>query len=57
MNTKAVFVWHDNSVERIYFTVTRARLNVSCPNRNQVASLPMGGTVNIWVGRELREVI
>lgn len=56
MDTKAVFVWHDNSVERIYFTVTRARLNVSWPNRNQAASLAMGGSVNIWVARELREV-
>lgn len=56
MNTRTALLWHDNGVERIYFTVNPARISVSRPNRNRVASLAMGGSVNIWAGRGLREV-
>ena len=56
MNTRTVLLWHNNGEERIYFTVNPARLTVTRPNGNQVRSLAMGGTVNIWGGRGLREV-
>ena len=56
MNTRTVLLWHNNGAERIYFTVNPARLTVTRPNENRVRSLAMGGTVNIWGGRGLREV-
>ena len=56
MNTRTVLLWHNNGEERIYFTVNPARLTVTRPNGNRVRSLAMGGTVNIWGGRGLREV-
>ena len=49
-------LWHNNGEERIYFTVNPARLTVTRPNENRVRSLAMGGAVNIWGGRGLREV-
>jgi len=56
MNTRTVLLWHNNGEERIYLTVNPAELSVSRPNRNRVYSLAMGGTVNAWGGRGLREV-
>ena len=56
MNTRTVLLWHNNGEERIYFTVNPARIAVSRPNRNRVLPLAMGGTVNAWGGRGLREV-
>ena len=56
MNTRTVLLWHNNGEERIYFTVNPARLTVTRPTENRVRSLAMGGTVNIWGGRGLREV-
>ena len=56
MNTRTVLLWHNNGEERIYFTVNPSRLAVTRPNENRVRSLAMGGTVNIWGGRGLREV-
>ena len=56
MNTRTVLLWHNNGEERIYFTVNPARLTVTRPNENRVRSLAMGGAVNIWGGRGLREV-
>lgn len=49
-------LWHNNGEERIYFTVNPAEIAISRPNRNRVLSLAMGGTVNVWAGRGLREV-
>lgn len=49
-------LWHNNGEERIYFTVNPAEIFVSRPNRNRVLPLAMGGTVNVWAGRGLREV-
>lgn len=49
-------LWHNNGEERIYFTVNPAEISVSRPNENRVLSLAMGGTVNVWGGRGLREV-
>ena len=56
MNTRTVLLWHNNGAERIYFAVNPSEISVSRPNRNRVASLAMGGTVNLWGGRGLREV-
>ena len=56
MNTRTVLLWHNNGAERIYFTVNPAQIAVSRPNRNRVLPLAMGGTVNAWGGRGLREV-
>ena len=56
MNTRTVLLWHNNGEERIYFTVNPAEISVSRPNENRVLSLAMGGTVNVWAGRGLREV-
>ncbi len=56
MNTRTVLLWHSNGEERIYFTVNPAEINISRPNQNRVLSLAMGGTVNAWGGRGLREV-
>lgn len=50
-------LWHNNGEERIYFTVNPAQIAVSRPNRNRVLPLAMGGTVNAWGGRGLREVV
>lgn len=55
-NTRTVLLWHNNGEERIYFTVNPAEINVSRPNQNRVLSLAMGGSVNAWGGRGLREV-
>lgn len=49
-------LWHNNGEERIYFTVNPAEIAVSRPNENRVLPLAMGGTVNVWAGRGLREV-
>ena len=49
-------LWHNNGEERIYFTVNPAHIAVSRPNQNRVLPLAMGGTVNAWGGRGLREV-
>lgn len=49
-------LWHNNGVERIYFTVNPEEITVSRPNTNRVLPLAMGGTVNVWGGRGLREV-
>ena len=56
MNTRTVLLWHNNGAERIYLAVNPAEISISRPNRNRVASLAMGGTVNLWGGRGLREV-
>lgn len=56
MNTRTVLLWHNNGEERVYFAVNPAEISVSRPNQNRVLSLAMGGTVNAWGGRGLREV-
>ena len=56
MNTRMVLLWHNNGEERIYLTVNPAQIAVTRPNRNRVLPLAMGGTVNAWGGRGLREV-
>jgi len=55
-NTRTVLLWHNNGEERIYFTVNPAEINISRPNENRCLSLAMGGTVNAWGGRGLRDV-
>lgn len=56
MNTRTVLLWHNNGEERIYLSVNPAEVDISRPNCNRVYSLAMGGTVNAWGGRGLREV-
>lgn len=56
MNTRTVLLWHDNGAERVYFAVNPAEINISRPNVNRALSLAMGGSVNAWGGRGLREV-
>ena len=56
MNTRTILLWHNNGEQRIYFTVNPAEISVTRPNSNHVYPLAMGGTVNAWGGRGLREV-
>lgn len=56
MNTRTILLWHNNGERRITFTVNPEELTVSRPNTNRVLPLAMGGTVNAWGGRGLREV-
>lgn len=56
MNTRTVLLWHNNGAERIYFTVNPASIRVSRPNVNRVEPLALGGSINLWGGRGLREV-
>lgn len=56
MNTRTLLLWHNNGEERIYFTVNPAALSVSRPSCNRRVFLAMGGSINIWGGRGLREI-
>ena len=56
MNTRTILLGHNNGEQQFTFTVNPASLTVSRPNCNKTAHLAMGGTVNIWGGRGLREV-
>ena len=56
MNTRTILLWHNNGEKRITFTVNPEEVVVSRPNANRVLPLAMGGTVNAWGGRGLREV-
>lgn len=56
MNTRTVLLWHNNGEERIVFTVNPEEISISRPNRNRQLPLAMGGSVNFWGGRGLREV-
>lgn len=52
MNTRTVLLWHNNGAERIYLAVNPAEIRISRPNENRTVSLAMGGTVNLWGGRD-----
>lgn len=54
--SRTILLWHNNGEQQFSFTVNPERLSVSRPNRNRVETLAMGGTVNLWGGRGLREV-
>jgi len=56
LNTRTVLLWHNNGAERIYFTINPQQIAISRPNTNRVLPLAMGGSVNAWSGRGLREV-
>lgn len=56
MNTRTILLWHNNGEKRITFTVNPEEVAVSRPSTNRRLSLAMGGTVNAWGGRGLREV-
>lgn len=54
--SRTILIWHNNGEQQFTFTVNPERLRVSRPNCNRVERLAMGGTVNLWGGRGLREV-
>lgn len=56
MNTRTVLIWHNNGAERITFAVNPAEMTVTRPNVNRICPLALGGTINLWSGRGLREV-
>jgi len=56
VNTRTILLWHNNGEKRITFTVNPQELTISRPNVNRVLPLALGGTVNAWGGRGLREV-
>lgn len=56
MNTRTILLWHNNGEQQFSFTVNPETLSVSRPNTNRVYELAMGGEVNVWGGRGLREV-
>ena len=56
MNTRTVLLWHNNGETQFTFAVNPANITVSRPNVNRAVSLAMGGQVNLWGGRGLREV-
>lgn len=56
MNTRTILLWHNNGERRITFTVNPEEVAISRPNVNRVLPLAMGGTVNAWGGRGLRQV-
>ena len=56
MKSRTILLWHNNGEQQFSFTVNPERLRVSRPNCNRVEHLAMGGTVNLWGGRGLREV-
>lgn len=49
-------LWHNNGESRITLAVNPEELSVSRPNNNRVLPLAMGGSINAWGGRGLREV-
>lgn len=56
MNTRTVLLWHNNGETQFTFAVNPADITVSRPNVNRTVSLAMGGQLNLWGGRGLREV-
>lgn len=56
MNTRTVLLWHNNGETQFTFAVNPADITVSRPNVNRTVSLAMGGQINLWGGRGLREV-
>ena len=54
--SRTILIWHNNGEQQFTFTVNPERLRVSRPNCNRVERLAMGGAVNLWGGRGLREV-
>lgn len=56
MNTRTVLLWHNNGETQFTFAVNPANITVSRPNVNRVEELALGGQINVWGGRGLREV-
>ena len=57
MNTRTVLLWHNNGETQFTFAVNPAGITVSRPNVNRVETLALGGEINLWGGRGLREVV
>jgi len=56
MNTRTVVLCFNDNTEHISFPVNPAQFSLTRPNRNRVYDLALGGTVNLWGGRGLRQV-
>ena len=56
MNTRSVALCFNDNAEHIVFQVNPAQLSLSRPNRNQSFDLALGGSINLWGGRGLRQV-
>ncbi len=56
MNTRTVLLWHNNGETQFTFAVNPIGITVSRPNTNRVETLALGGEINLWGGRGLREV-
>lgn len=56
MNTRTVLLWHNNGETQFTLAVNPASITVSRPNVNRVEDLALGGQINLWGGRGLREV-
>lgn len=55
MNSRTILIWYNNGEQRFSFTVNPERLSISRPNCNRVETLALGGEINLWGGRGLRE--
>lgn len=56
MNTRTVVLCFNDNAEHLSFPVNPAQFSLTRPNRNRVYDLALGGTVNLWGGRGLRQV-
>lgn len=56
MNSRTILIWHNNGEQQFTFTVNPEKLRITRPNCNRVERLALGGEVNLWGGRGLREV-
>ena len=56
MNSRTILLWYNNGEQQFSFTVNPETLSVTRPNCNRAERLAMGGAVNLWGGRGLREV-
>lgn len=56
MNSRTILIWYNNGEQQFSFTVNPERLSISRPNCNRVETLALGGEINLWGGRGLREV-
>lgn len=56
MNTRTVAICSQDGGEQLLFAVNPGEISLSRPNRNRVFDLALGGSVNLWGGRGLRQV-
>lgn len=56
MKSRTILIWHNNGEQQFSFTVNPEKLSITRPNCNRTEPLALGGEVNLWGGRGLREV-